>query len=129
MKPKTLFILLAVIILMIYFFTRKETKIQPSAEIKPPQETAQQETDSRDYSYLLPPLSSSTPSITVIKKISPKKTVSLAAETQKKIEEVNLQQGNPSLSPGTTVTGPAKNNQYPTEEQKKEMKAHNIVLY
>ena len=129
MKPKTLFILSAVIILIIYFFTRKETKIQPPEEIKPPQETAQQETDSRDYSYLLPPLSSNTPSITVIKKIPSKKTVSLAEETQKKIEEVSLPQGNLSVSPGTTANGPAKNNQYLTEEQKKEMKTHNVVLY
>ena len=129
MKPKTLFILLAVIILIIYSFARKGTKIQPSEEIKPPQETVQQETDSRDYSYLLPPLSSSTPSITVIKKIPSKKAVSLAEETQKKIGEVNLQPGNLSVTPGTTAIGPAKNNQHLTEEQKKEMKAHNIVLY
>jgi len=133
MKPRTLFlvfvgVMIAVVIIN-YLLTREETKVPLRPEITPQQEMAQQEEGpARDYSYLLPPPSIDIPGITVIKKTAPPKSKAATMEAQAKTEKNAATTILPTETTAASVSG-VKNNEYLTEDQKKDLRARNIVLF
>ena len=137
MKPKIFlvsFILLVVLIVISFFFSNEKPKTTPLPVSTPQQEPAQEETPTRDYSYLLPSTVSGDPAITIVKKTySPKKMAPIptAEESQRQAEvDAVLQSPAPANNPSNTDASatPVKH-KYLSETQKKELQSRNIVMF
>ncbi len=146
------FAVLAIIMLIIFLFGRESVKIKPQPALQEVNPGQKEETEQNDaapgYTQNIPSAVNNTPGITIIKKPSFDKKLSLIAgqadssktekgeilegkeERSRESDQSHYSSGEginkPSVNPSAGVT---KLNKRPTEEESREMNARGIILY